>query len=157
MKLCSVCQKEINADSAPILTMGGFGNPKYLCDECALDMDFVTGGKVPEEIEGAMQKISEKMSFARIDDRVVIDAVSEIFSEAGKRAKRISEGTYDFSQDEREDADYDIPDELLESEEDKLLDEKEFRINKKIESVLNWITLGVFSAAVIFIIVYFLF
>ena len=157
MKLCSICKKEIDSDTAPILTMGGFGNPKYLCDSCAENMDTVTASHDPEQIEGAMKQIAAKISSAQVDDKLVMDTVGEIFSEAGKRAALIREGNYDFSLDSKDEGLEDIPQELLESEEDKLLDEKDAETNKKIDKILNWITAGFIVAAVGILISYFLF
>lgn len=156
MKLCSICKREVNAESAPILTMGGFGNPKYLCDDCAEQMDAVTCAREPENIEQAMKCLSARISDSQTDDEVVIGTVAQIFSEAGERAKLIREGKYDFSA-ETEQVEDDIPEELLETEEDKALDEKEAREQKKIDSILNWVTAFLFAGAAIFMIIYFLF
>ena len=156
MKLCSICKKEVDAESAPILTMGGFANPKYLCEDCAQFMDTVTSDNDPEKIEEAMKCLSTRISDSQIDDEVVIETVTEIFSDAGERAKLIREGKYDFFA-KTEEAEYDIPEELLESEEDKALDEQDALEKKKIDAVLNWITAILFAGAAIFMIVYFLF
>ena len=117
----------------------------------------VTASHDPEQIEGAMKQIAAKISSAQVDDKLVMDMVGEIFSEAGKRAALIREGNYDFSLDSKDEGLLDIPEELLESEEDKLLDEKDAETNKKIDKILNWITAGFIVAAVGFVISYLLF
>ena len=157
MKHCSVCRREVNESEAPILAMGGFGNPKYLCSECAEDIDTVIGAREPDEIENAMARVSEKLSASGIEDPLVLETVKEIFSAAGERARKIKEGTYDFSEDEKDDeGPLDVPEELCETEEDKALDEKEKKNAKLIDKIFNWIYLAVFVGALAFAVVYFL-
>ena len=36
---CSICLKRVEGDDAPVLAMGGYGNPKVLCDECEKIID----------------------------------------------------------------------------------------------------------------------
>lgn len=149
MRHCSICGKSVNAEEAPILAMGGFGNPRYLCDECAAEVDIITQDKNPENIEQSMAKLSSKLSARSIDDNLVVETVTAIFTEAGERAKSIKEGTYDFSADEPfEEAEADdIPEELVESEEDKALDEEEKAAIKKFDAITNWISLAVLVIA----------
>ncbi len=137
--------------------MGGYGNPKYLCDECAADFDTATAGTNYDEIKSAMDKIGAKLTENDTDDTTVLRAVDEIFTEAGERAEKIKEGTYDFSEDEQSEESEDVPEELLESEEDKALDAKEAKTNKKIDSIFNWVFAAVFVAALAYFIITFLF
>ena len=124
-KLCSICKKEINSEEAAILAMGGFGNPKYICDDCAEELDKVVRGKDYDEIMRSMAVISDKISRSSTDDQLTVDTVKSLFSDAKDRAEKIKSGEYDFSLDvESDDAD-DIPEELKETEEDKRLDEEE--------------------------------
>ena len=124
---CSICLKRVEGDDAPVLAMGAYGNPKVLCDECAA---------------------------ANIDDRVTVATMTEMFESSAKRAQAIKEGTYDFALDEVEsDEGFDeIPEELQETEEDRLLDEKEAEANAKLDKFLNWAWVGVAIAVVGFII-----
>ena len=94
-----------------------------------------------------------------IDDERTVEAVYEIFEEAKSRAVEIKEGTYDFSLDEEEDPEIlnEIPEELLESEEDRLLDEKEAEISKKWDAIINWLILAMGAFASIYIVYYFFF
>ena len=149
MRHCSVCKREVNEEEAAILAMGGFGNPRYLCDECTEDVENVLKARDPEKIEIAMAKISDNLSKSGSDDELVLNTVKDIFSAAGERAKKIKEGTYDFSEDENtEESILDIPEDLLETEADKALDEKDAKREKMYDKILNWIYLVIFVAAV---------
>ncbi len=151
---CSICNKELQTDTAAVLTIGGYGTPRYLCSECEGEFDVATSGTDPEKIGEAMQKIGDKMANNELVGKLVFDTVSEIFATAKDRAEKIKNGTYDFSLDDAqiEDDSEDIPEELLESEEDKALDEKEEKRNKKIDKILNWVIGAVFTATLAFII-----
>ena len=139
--------------------MGGFGNPRYLCDVCAEDIDTVIGAKEAEKIEFSMARLSDKLSGAGADDPLVIETLKDIFSKAGERARKIKEGTYDFSEDEEEkEAEQllDIPDELMETEEDKALDEKDAKAAKSLDKILNWVYIAIFLFAIAFAIIRFI-
>lgn len=157
MKSCSLCRESVDAESAPILAMGGFGNPRYLCDECASDIECALYEKDADKIEESMQRLSEKLK-ADPDDKVTMEAIGDIFSKAGERAKKIKEGTYDFSEDtEEESEEFDeIPEELCETEEDRIQDEKDAEKAKKFDRISNWITTGVLLLAAVFFIIYFI-
>ena len=158
MKNCSICKRTVDAENAPILAMGGFGNPRFLCDECASDVESALYGRDAEKIEESMQSLSKKLAASSNDDGLTIETVSDIFAKAGERAKAIKNGAYDFSEDESEEDEGfdDIPEELQESEEDIELDRKDAEAAKKIDKISNWITLGIMVAAVAFLVVRFL-
>ena len=148
-KNCSTCLTRITSEDAPVLIMGAYGTPKLLCDECAALIDTITLGREYDEITAAMQALTEKMSSANIDDRFTVDTVTKILSDSAVRAQKIKEGTYDFVLDEQEDEGFDeIPEELQETEEDRLLDEKEAEDNAKFDKFMNklWIVLGIAAA-----------
>ena len=156
MRHCSICKREVDENEAPILAMGGFGNPKYLCAECAEDIDNVIGAKEAERIELAMAKISGKLSESDTDDMLVAETIKEIFSAAGERAKKIRNGTYDFSEDEAENDEItDVPEELLETEEDKARDEREAKAAKLFDKIFNWVALAAFAATIVIFIINF--
>ena len=155
MKHCAICRREINEENAPILAMGSFGNPRYLCDECASDIDQATSSRESSEIEAAMQKISEKLAATGAEDSIAVEAVTEIFTSAGDRAKRIKDGTYDFSEDEVIEEEDDVPEELRETEEDRAEDEKDAEKAKKFDKILNIVSACVFTVAIILMIIYF--
>ena len=50
-KKCSLCKKIVDSENAPILTMGGFGNPRYLCDECAANIEVMTTAREVDVIK----------------------------------------------------------------------------------------------------------
>ena len=151
-KNCSTCLTRITTEDAPVLIMGAYGTPKLLCDECAALIDTITLGTEYDEITAAMQTLTEKMSSANIDDRFTVDTVTKILSDSAVRAQKIKEGTYDFALDEQEDEGFDeIPEELMETEEDRLLDEKEAEENAKFDKLMNksWIIVGAVAAGYI--------
>ncbi len=153
-KLCSVCNKKVDSETAAILTIGGYGNPKYICEECDGDFAEATGAKDLEAIKSAMDRIGKKMSLSDPNDKLVLKTVEDIMAEASARAKKIQEGTYDFSAEEAEESkeEQEIPEELRETEEDKELDRKEAERNKKIDRIINWVSaillLGVLGYAI---------
>lgn len=157
MKSCSLCRESVDAESAPILAMGGFGNPRYLCDECASDIECALYERDADKIEESMHRLSKKLK-ADTDDKVTMEAIGDIFSKAGERAKKIKEGTYDFSEDTEEKSEEfdEIPEELCETEEDRIQDEKDAEKAKRFDRISNWISTGVLLLAAVFFIIYFI-
>lgn len=152
-KNCSTCLTRIVSDDAPVLIMGAYGTPKLLCDDCAALIETITLGRDYDEITAAMQTLTEKMSAANIDDRFTVNTVTKILSDSAVRAQKIKEGTYDFALDEQTDEESfdEIPEELKETEEDKLLDEKDAEANEKFDKFMNklWIVVGIAAAGYI--------
>lgn len=151
MEKCCICNREITENDAPILTIGAYGTPKYLCPECEGEFETATHGREPWEIGEAMDKIGNKMAENDTVGKVVLTAVNGIFDSARERAEKIKEGSYDFSLDvptETVEADEEIPEELRESEEDKALDARETERQTKIDKVLNIVTGAIFGVAV---------
>lgn len=152
-KICSTCLSRIENENAPILTMGAYGTPKLLCDDCAALVETMTESRDYNEIAKAMSDLTDVMAKSNADDRVVVETVTELLEQSAKRAQMIKEGTYDFSLDETatdEELD-DIPEDLQETEEDRLLDEKDAVANAKFDKILNWlwIAFGILAGAVI--------
>ena len=155
-KRCSICKNITESETSPILVMGSFGNPKYLCPDCADDMEAVTESRDYEVIRSAMNRIGEALSRSNSNDEEVLDTVNTIFTEASDRAEKIKAGVYDFEAeeallDEAAEGEDSIPEELLESEEDRLLDEKEAKTNKKLDTVLTWVMTAVFIAVFVYL------
>ncbi len=153
-KNCCTCLAHIDEETAPILTMGNYGTPKYLCDECASLIERITLGKDHVEINDSMKMLMDRMSKSNIDDSVTLRTVTKLLGESSQRAEKIKEGTYDFSLDEAETEGEldDIPDELQETEEDKLLDQKDAEKEEKFDKVMKWMWIGAaigFGAAII--------
>jgi hypothetical protein len=152
---CCICNKEIDDEASSILTVGVFGTPKYLCKECEEKIDIAQTDKDPEKIGAAMQNIGEMMANNDKVGKIVFTAVGEIFDAARKRAEQIKEGSYDFSLDtpvEVIEKAEEIPDELLESDEDRELDKKDEEREKKTNKVIDIITAVLFSAIAVYFI-----
>ena len=147
-KLCSLCKAKVDSETAPLLTMGGFGNPKYICEECDADLNTATLGREISEISSAMDRISKKMLKSGVTDEQVLTTVEEIMESASSRAEKIKSGEYDFSSDEENEESFEeeIPEELRESEEDREKAEAEEKTNKKLEKITNVISLLILLA-----------
>ena len=151
-KSCSICLSPITNEEAPVLTMGAYGTPKLLCDECAAEIENMTRGTDYDSIVASMDEISHRMSESNVDDRVTMTAVTDMLVDSAKRAQAIREGTYDFSLDEIEEEDYEIPEDMKETEEDRLLDEKERESSERLDKFMNWVWLGVLIGVVGFLV-----
>ena len=148
-KICCTCLRRIENEDAPVLTMGGYGNPKLLCDDCAALVETVTRGTDYDEITDAMKALTERMSSSNVDDRYTVETMTALLSDSAERAQKIKEGTYDFALDEVEEEGFDeIPEELRETEEDRLLDEKEAAANAKFDKFMNWAWVAVGACVV---------
>ena len=138
MDKCCLCKKNIENEEAPVLSMTAAGRPRYLCDECAALLDTVTLGKECEQIEEAMDQVSRIMA-KNEPDGVTYSIISKIMVDAAVRGKLIKKGVYDFARDELpyEDELEDIPEDLLESEDDAKKDEIEAKKNERFNKVYN--------------------
>ncbi len=149
-KLCSICKVAVDSDDAPILAMGGFGNPRYLCKSCEQHLDGVTLGKNYDDIKKSMEILGERMTSSNIDDELTFDTMESIFESAKDRAERIKDGTYDFScEDSNDEIVDDVPDDLKETEEDCRLDaedeeeqKKQFERSRKFDKLFFYPLLG---------------
>ena len=152
-KLCSCCNAPVDSENAAILTLGGFGNAKYLCNVCDGYMNSATRGREVAEINGAIDSLTSRMRGAGIDDTFVLKTVESVMKEARARRDSIERGDYDFSSEEESDeAEEQIPEELLETEEDRLADERELQEAKKWDKVITVVSAVLFSAVVIYFI-----
>ena len=159
MAICSVCGRFIEREDAPILAMGAYGNPRYLCDACSEDLDTVITSTEYDAIAAAMDRLGERLTSSEPDE-LTVSEVNSILSSAADRAKAIKDGTYDFSKDEEQPEDPDvleeIPEDMQESEEDKALDAAEEEKYKKYEKIFNVVAIILLSAAAAFAIYRFL-
>ena len=146
---CCTCLRRIENEDAPVLTMGAYGTPKVLCDDCAALVETITLGKDYDGITAAMQELTDVMSSSNVDDRVTVETVTVMLEESAKRAQKIKEGTYDFALDDVEEGFDEIPEELQETEEDRLLDEKEKAASERFDKFMNWawIAVGIVAGA----------
>lgn len=138
MSNCCICEKSVEREDAPILAMGGAGYARVLCDECDRELQVATRGHDVEEIKAAINSLSTKMANGE-PDTVTYRMMSEILITATQRAMEIKDGTYDFARDDEEDNEGfdEIPEELLESEEDVELDKKDEEKAKKFDKVYS--------------------
>ena len=146
-KICCICHSHIDTEDANLLTIGGYGTPRYLCETCNSEIETATMGRDYDEIVASMDSIVAKMSEKAVDDHVTTECVNGLFEDSAKRAAEIKEGTYDFAVEDAfdeviGDSFDEIPEELLESEEDRALDEKEEAEAKKINKVLDYVWLA---------------
>ena len=151
---CAICKREIDMETAPIIAMGGFGHPRCICDGCAEKLDIMNTSLDTEEIKAAMKYVADTMASNTDDDMVAHNAVKVILVEAGARVEKITNGTY--TEESNEEELLDVPEELEETEEDRELDRQEEIKNKKLDSIFNWISIGILAAAVIGIAIYFI-
>ena len=171
---CCLCGNETDAQNAPILTLGSAGWPRVLCDSCDAKIITASTAHDYDEIESACRALGDGMVAANVEDSAVIETVNLFIKIAMERAEQIKAGTYDFSKDEdpgEEDSEggesedegntdapeFDIPEELRETEEDRALDEKDARANKILDTVTSWAAAVILLAAVVFFIVRFVF
>lgn len=147
MKNCSICKALIEAEEPSILTMGGYGNPRYVCECCDAEMERMLYSREISEIQDAMKILGDHLARIGCEDNAVISTMEEMFARATARAEAIREGTYDFAEDEAAEASeemVEIPEELRESEEDRILDEKEEAQAKKFDKVMDYIWIAFF-------------
>ena len=143
MAKCCMCDANIEREDAPVLSMGGAGYARVLCDRCSELLDTATLGRDYDEIKESITQISDIMA-AHDPDQVTLAIVSGLVYNASQRAKEIKEGSYDFSLDEAENGDGfdEIPEELRESEEDIQKDKEEEEKLKKFDKIYNYILIG---------------
>lgn len=154
MRNCCICSKEIEREDAPILTLGGAGYARLLCDECDAHLNTATTGRDVAEIKQSITEISNKIS-SGTPDSVTFNTVSALLIDAAERAKQIKAGTYDFSLDEVENQEGfdEIPEELRETEEDIEKDRQDEEKIKKFDKVYN-ILLAIALVALVGIIIW---
>ena len=141
MKTCSICKAPIECDDPSILTMGGYGNPRYVCACCDAQIDRMLYSKEPDEVQDAMKTLGDSLARIGCEDGAVIQTMQDIMDQAVSRAEAIRAGTYDFSADassEDEEEMIEIPEELRETEEDRALDERDEAQEKKLDKLLNY-------------------
>lgn len=155
-KLCSICSVPVDSENASILVMGGFGNPRYVCEECSQDLDLLTESRDAEEIKAAMGRIIDKTSTSAANDDLVYETIKNILNESKIRAESIQNGIFEEKESKDADADDEIPEELLESSEDAELDAIEAQENIKREKAFDkFVMLPLLLAFIAFLIYFF--
>ena len=157
-KLCCICHHPLNSEDAPVIAMGGYGNPKCACESCEALIDTATTSRDPEKISEACKSLGEALTAGNTGDEQIIDTVNDIIRSASERGAAIKEGTYDFALDEADAEDeFDITDDLKESEEDRKKDERDEKVAKIIDTALSWACGAIFVAAITLFIIKFIF
>ena len=136
---CVICKRPIEKEEPAILMMGGYGVPKCICEECENTVDILNESEDAGEIREGCRKLGEALTRGDTGDESVIVTVNEIIAEAGKKAESIENGTYDPSKEKEEEEEFDITEDLEETEEDRKLDEEEARANKIYNTVSSWV------------------
>ena len=151
MESCSLCNVTLTAEEPAILTVGAYGIPRYLCDDCAQDLDDMTSARDLDRIAAAFDKVGAALASNPHSDGAVNRTMTALMKNAKERAERIKDGTYDFAEDNADDdVPDDIPEELRESEEDAMLDKRDEEAAKKIDKVTNVIFALVLAAFLVF-------
>jgi hypothetical protein len=119
--------------------MGGYGVPKCICEECENTVDLLNESVDAAEIREGCRKLGEALTRGDTGDESVIVTVNKIIAEAGEKAERIENGTYDPEEAKDEEEEFDITEDLEETEEDRKLDEEEARANKVYNTVSSWV------------------
>ena len=152
LKVCSVCSALIEREDAPVISLG-IGEPRFICDRCEEDFITATTSRDTDEIGAAMDRIGRKLADSDAD-RGTFKAVNNILTDAAARATAIKEGTYDFALDSEENGEEltEIPEELLETEEDRLLDAEDEKKNAKFNKIFDIVAYSAFGVVMIYII-----
>lgn len=156
-KHCCICQRNIEKDDAPILAIGAYGAPKCICGECEKNIDTATRATDANDATEAIRKLGESLTLGNTQDSQIIETVNGIITDAAQRAEAIRNGSYDFAKDDESEPEFELDEDLLESEEDRALDEKEAKTNKTIDTVTAWACGIILTAAIVFFIVRFIF
>ena len=135
---CCVCLEPIQSEESDVLVMGPYGTPRCLCEDCSHLLDSAANDTDYDVIVSAMDKITEKISKKNIDDPLTVDTLKSLFESYAKRARAIRLGEEILAEEEDEGF-LEIPEELSEAEEDRILDEAEEKKTKKINAVLDWV------------------
>lgn len=136
---CVICKRPIEKEEPAILMMGGYGVPKCICEECENTVDLLNESEDAGDIREGCRKLGEALTRGDTGDESVIVTVNEIIAEAGKKAESIENGTYDPNEEKEEEEEFDITEDLEETEEDRKLDEEEARANKIYNTVSSWV------------------
>ena len=143
MAKCCICEANVEREDAPVLSMGGAGYARVLCDRCSGLLDTATLGHDFDEIKAAIEETGNVMA-NHDPDQVTLSIVSGLMYQASQRAKSIKDGSYDFSLDseENEEGFDEIPEELRESEEDIQKDKEDEEKLEKFNKFYNYVLIG---------------
>ncbi len=157
---CALCGRIPEAEEPAVLTMGRYGNPRHLCDECEAQMDAASLGRDYDEIVDAIDTLGKKATGFAKDDETTMKVMRAFLMRAAKRAAQIKDGSYDFDAEESSDTEEgfeEIPEELLETEEDAELDRIEAEKSKHFDKFLNGFWVGFFGILFVLFLLKFVF
>ena len=155
-KYCSICKLPIEKEDAAIIAMGAYGTPKCICEKCENAIELATRSHDAKEAENAIRELGEALTRGNTGDTQIIETVNSIIEEAAERAESIMAGSYDFSKDdEKNEPEFVIDEDMLESEEDRALDEKEAKTNKIVDTITAWVSGIAFVATIVYFIIKF--
>lgn len=157
MYFCSICKKDIEEESPAVLTMGRSMSPRHLCGDCAALLDTATTSREVDTIKEAMGHLGETLAASGCEDGAVISTVNDLLESAGARLSAIEEGSYDFSLDEQSEEEFEITEDLMETEEDRELDRIDEEREKRFDKILNWAWLGIGICFVAYLVWFFFF
>ena len=152
MHYCSVCQKDFDCETPSVLTMGRSMTPRYICPECEALMDQALCERDVTLAREAIAALGARLAASDSDDAPVILAVTSHLDAAKVRANAIERGEYDFTLDENPTEEFELTEDLLETEEDRELDRRDEEEMEKVNKVMNYVTIGAFAAVGLFLI-----
>lgn len=154
---CCICQQEVAREDAPVLTYGGYGHPRVLCDRCDACLTSLTRGREPATVRTAMEELSALRPLMDERDMAATRELTLLVDGAAERLRAIEAGEYDFAAEEAEDgAVEDVPEELLETEEEREAEEQREERERKNDRIFSYVW-SVVMVAAIAAIVYILF
>ena len=157
---CALCGRIPECEEPAVLTMGRYGNPRHLCEECESQMDTANLGRDYDEIINAIDILGKKATSFAFDDEVTMDVMRAFIMRAAKRAADIKAGNYNFDAEDEpvEEEGFDeIPEELRETEEDAELDRIEAEKSKHFDKFLNGFWIGFFGILFVLFLLKFVF
>ncbi|MBR2650946.1 MAG: hypothetical protein IKD45_04730 [Clostridia bacterium] len=160
MGKCCICHSEIDTDTAPILYMGATGVPRCVCEECDRDIEGMTKGRECDKISDACRSLAARLDAAECEDERTVLLISGMMKAAKERAEKIEAGEWDFEAEEKQAAaedEFDITEDLMETEEDRALDAHDAKVNKIFDTVSTWVMGLAIVGAVVFFILKFVF
>lgn len=150
---CALCGRIPECEEPAVLTMGRYGHPRHLCEECESQMDTANLGRDYDEIINAIDILGKKATSFAFDDDVTMDVMRAFIMRAAKRAADIKAGNFNFDVEDapvEEEGFDEIPEELRETEEDAELDRRDAENAKKFDKFLNVLWIGAFTALFVF-------
>ena len=141
---CSVCGAPAEAEEPAILTVSGYGNPRYLCQRCEENYNVLINSIDRDELNAAVEEIYGEINRRGVDDEAVLNTTSEIIETAKERMESVKAGTYNPEQKHEEE---EIPEELFMTEEEIAAEEEENKRSEKFDKILNRVTNVAFIAA----------